>query len=112
MRLDEQLPDMTTLLLGMVVGLAFRLLPSMFSSHLGNRRKRATSEELEQMMVYGMVEVPPPDLTRPEEHQEQRRGPTRQLKQSRLRRISQQLIDYLASEAMKSEEAAKSKNPT
>ena len=60
------LPDASSLLLGLLVGLMVKLLPAMFSDlHLvGKRQRRATSsEEIEEAMVHGMFEVPPPDLS-------------------------------------------------
>ena len=60
------LPDASSLLLGLLVGLMVKLLPAMYSDlHLvGKRQRRATSsEEIEEAMVHGMFEVPPPDLS-------------------------------------------------
>ena len=60
------LPDASSILLGLLVGLMVKLLPAMFSDlHLvGKRQRRATSsEEIEEAMVHGMFEVPPPDLS-------------------------------------------------
>ena len=60
------LPDASSLLLGLLVGLMVKLLPAMYSDlHLvGKRQRRATSsEEIEEAMVQGMFEVPPPDLS-------------------------------------------------
>ena len=60
------LPDASSLLLGLLVGLMVKLLPAMYSDfHLvGKRQGRATSsEEIEEAMVHGMFEVPPPDLS-------------------------------------------------
>ena len=60
------LPDASSLLLGLLVGLMVKLLPAMYSDlHLvGKRQRRATSsEEIEEAMVHGLFEVPPPDLS-------------------------------------------------
>jgi len=63
------LPDTSSLLLGLLVGLMVKLLPAMYQDLdiVGKRQRRATSsEDIEEAMINGMFEVPPPDLSRPD----------------------------------------------
>ena len=63
------LPDTSSLILGLLVGMMVKLLPAIYKDIdlAGKRQRRATSsEEIEEAMINGMFEVPPPDLSRPE----------------------------------------------
>ena len=89
------LPDTSSLLLGLLVGLMLKLLPAMYKDLdlVGKRQRRATSsEEIEEAMINGMFEVPPPDLSRPDADSTLYRG----------------LIRALTAEAARSDLAAKS----
>ena len=89
------LPDTSSLLLGLLVGLMVKLLPAMYKDLdlAGKRQRRATSsEEIEEAMISGMFEVPPPDLSRPDGESTLYRG----------------LIQALTREAARSDLAAKS----
>ena len=96
------LPDATTLLLSLCWMLSWKMVPSLFESHLAARRrgKRETSEDIEQAMLSGMFEVEPPNLTQAKERVEGRG----------FRKFASGLINALAAEALRSEMAAKSKN--
>ena len=100
--MDQHLPDASTLVLALVVGLAVNLVPAMFRDHMMERalrKKRETSEEIEEAMInFGMVEVEPPDLSRVNEHVEGR---------GRFRKYAQTLIDTMAAEALRSDRAAR-----
>jgi len=88
------LPDTSSLLLGLLVGLMVKLLPAMYKdlNLAGKRQRRATSsEEIEEAMISGMFEVPPPDLSRPDGESTLYRG----------------LIQALTREAARSDLAAK-----
>jgi len=88
------LPDTSSLLLGLLVGLMVKLLPAMYKDLdlTGKRQRRATSsEEIEEAMISGMFEVPPPDLSRPDGDSTLYRG----------------LIQALTREAARSDLAAK-----
>ena len=103
--MDQLLPDASTLVLALVVGLAVNLVPAMFRDHVMERalsKKRETSEEIEEAMInFGMVEVEPPDLSRVKEHIEGR---------GRFRKYAQNLIDTMAAEALRSDMAARGEN--
>ena len=89
------LPDTSSLLLGLLVGLMVKLLPAMYKDLdlAGKRQRRSTSsEEIEEAMINGMFEVPPPDLSRPDADSPLYRG----------------LIRALTIEAARSDLAAKS----